>query len=86
MENIQIYVDQLEELIVESLDGGLTFKASKLESEWENLHPEVPFKSVITELVAQNKVDAQTQSYYRFKWHFRVKILPFTFQLTGFEC
>jgi hypothetical protein len=58
MDDIDILSEKLEGIIIQHLNGGVTFNIPDVQAEWEKQYPDTPFKTVFTKLFAQNKVGA----------------------------
>ena len=70
MENIEVFAEELEDIILENLDFGL-FNIDLVQSLWTEKHPDVDFQKVIQKLVAENKVGAASKTHGEYRDHER---------------
>ncbi|EHI9275155.1 hypothetical protein J9102_004409 [Vibrio vulnificus] len=66
MENIEVFAEELEDIILENLDFGL-FNIELVQSLWTEKHPDVDFQKVIQKLVAENKVGAASKTHGEYR-------------------
>lgn len=66
MDTIKTLANELEDIIIDNLNFGL-FKIDIIQIKWEEKHPEIPLKNILTELVSQNKVGMANKTHYEYR-------------------